>query len=183
MQIDWWIMAGLVGVVLVVSGSNVLVDFRGWCQGFESPWQPLRWIGLFLEFVGLVTDKSMATAFVAGLWWWSGSLPWSGVVILSGLLVIATSVTDQTLALLHGVTVRLMGSSGGGPSPAPFPIPRTRGRAGGDMLPPPDRMPVEGQLPSGRPLTEEEAFASLDGDDDNADVDRGALVRFPADRR
>lgn len=184
MNVDWWTIVGLVGLVLVATGSNVLVDFREWCKGFINPWNPLRWLGVTMEFVGMMTDKSMAAAFLLGLVWWSGPLPWAKVLVLSGMLVIATALADQMLALLHGMTVKLMGGGGGGgPAAAPFPIPRSRGRAGGEP-PPPDRMPVEGRLPTDRPLTEEEAFSALDAGDDGADVDRGALVRLPAgDRR
>ena len=74
---DWMLMAGLVGIALVISGSNVLPDFREWCQGFTSPTQPLRWIGIALEFAGIVTDKSMATGFLVGVVWASGPAPWS----------------------------------------------------------------------------------------------------------
>lgn len=177
MQVDWLMLAGLAGVVLAITGSNVLVDLREWCKGFDHPYQPLLWIGIGLEFIGLVTDKSMAVAFLLGLVWWSGPLPWGEVLVLSGLLVIATALGDQLLAFLHGLTVKLMGASGGGPAPAPFPIPRGRGREG--LPPPPDRMPREGTLP----LTEDEAFDAMDRADEEADRDRGAVVGIGGGRR
>lgn len=170
---EWQTIVGLVGLTLVVSGSNVLPQIREWCQEFDSPWQPLRWVGFCMEFAGIVTDKSMATGFVVGLLWWSGDRPWSEVVILSGWLTLAASVADGFLAVLYALLRKTMG--GGAPS-GPIPIPRRREQASDDA-PKVDRQKKRGGLPLDRPLTEVEAFSVLDEDDDDADVNRGAAIR------
>lgn len=162
MHVDWIMMAGLVGVALAISGTSVLPDFRGWCMGFSSPRQPLRWIGFALEFVGLLTDKLMATAFVLGVVWWSGPLSWGEVLIRAGLLTIAAGVTDELMALLHAAVRRLMGSSA---SAAPMGMPGGQRRLEADAL-----------ASRGGSLTEEEAFAQLDDDDEGSDQDRGATI-------
>ncbi len=167
MDMDWNLaatMVGLVGITLVISGSNVLPDFRGWCMGFENRRQPLRWLGYSLEFIGIVTDKSMAAAFLLGLWWWSGLLPWGDVFVLSGTLTLLAAVADEGFAFMHAVVRRTMG---GGAPPPPMSMPQ------GSRL-----EELENELPKPKgPLTEEDAFRQLDNDDEGADHDRGASIK------
>lgn len=155
--IDWKTLIGLVGFTLVISGSNVLPQFRDWCQGFQSSTQPLRWLGVALEFAGIVTDKSMATGFIVGLIWWSGPLPWRDVFVLSGQLTVAAAMADAMLALMQATLQRAMGP--GMPVP-PVRVQRNRIEELEDngLSPKKKRKP-------GEPLSEEEAFGSLDDDE------------------
>ena len=160
---DWQTMLGLVGVTIVISGSNLLPQIRAWLREFTDPTQPLRWLGVTLEFFGLVTDKAMAMGFTMGLIWWVGELPWGEVLICSGILALLSSVADVVLAIAYASVGRIMGRS---QTPAmPMTIPRTGGIRG--------RQDASSKLARGETLTEEEAFLALEDGDDEVDAMRG----------
>lgn len=140
---------GLSGVTLVLSGTSVLHDFREWCKRFTHPTNPFRLLGITLEFVGIVTDKTLPLALIIGmLWWWPKEGP-GEALILGGIVALVAYASDMAYAMMHAITKRLMGSSG---PPAP-----------------PMTIPKKGfGPPKPGPLTEEEVFATLDEGEDDA---------------
>lgn len=140
---------GLSGVTLVLSGTSVLHDFREWCKRFTHPTNMFRLLGISLEFVGIVTDKTLPLALIIGmLWWWPKEGP-GEALILGGIVALVAYAADMAYAMMHAVTKRLMGSSG--PPAAPTTIPN-------QMFGP----------PKDRALTEEEAHAALDYGEEDA---------------
>ena len=123
---------------MVIGVGGVFDELRGWLLGFSVPGNPLRLLGMALS-------STMVIGFVVGLVW--GLRTGADPLLSGGLVALAAAVTDETLALMHGVVRRVMPSGGGG-MPMPMPSPP----------PPPARAPG--------PPTEEEVHAQMDAEED-----------------
>ena len=93
---------GLVGVTLVVAVGKIFDGVRQWLGGFTFWANPLRWIG-----------EAMSCTMCAGWWVGFGWGMYSGfdfvrAVVLGGLVSVAAYFTDELLAVVAAVSVRIV---------------------------------------------------------------------------
>lgn len=131
---------GLIGVTLVIAVGKIFDPLREWLKGFTFWANPLRWAG-----------EAMGCTMCAG--WWVGfawgiytAQPWGVSVVLGGFVSVASFATDELLAIIAAVSIRLVRRHSPPPQmQVPEPLPRA------------PRVPDEEA-----PLTEEQANAHLD---------------------
>lgn len=131
------IMAGLVGLALTISVGGALDGFRDWLVEFKVRANPLRILGDALS-------STMTVGFVVGATW--AALSHANIPLTGGAVALAASVADELLALFHGVVRRVM------PMRPMMPAPVT-------LMKPEKPKP-------GAPLSEDQAHAELDDQDE-----------------
>lgn len=92
-------IVGLVGLTLAITVGGVTDDLRGWLVGFAVPYNPLRVLGNLLS-------STMTVGFCAGATW--AALTGHDPVLSGGVTAVAAAVSDEVLALLHGIVRRVM---------------------------------------------------------------------------
>jgi hypothetical protein len=137
MQLDPYILGGLVGLTLVVSSSGVLDDLRDYLLGYEFWANPLH-------VMGRIMASTLAVGFIAG------SID-GGNPLFGGIVALAAHMADELLALMAALVRKIMPMS----MPMPGMMPRAPGYAG---EPDDDEEPVIGP----RPLTEDQAHSMAD---------------------
>jgi hypothetical protein len=150
--LDFWMnFVALVGLAFVISVSPVSRAVADWLKGFEKVYNPLLWLG-----------HAMGCTLHAGFWmgfWWAvadGGNP----LIRGGLVAGGAFVADLLLALIDS-GIRGMMSRYVPPGMAAQDILRR-------FAPPPPKEIVKEVQRGHRPLTEEEAHAMVDSEDDRA---------------
>jgi len=95
MDIQWWEVAGLIGVTLVISAGKVFEPLRDWLKGFQNRANPLRILG---DLVSCSMCSGVWVGFLVGLlvkqW------PWYVALLLGGVISIASLVVDEVVGII-----------------------------------------------------------------------------------
>lgn len=148
MDIEYWFtFAGLIGVALTLSVSNVSRQAAIYLQGFDKIYNPLKWIGHGM------TD-SLHSGFWMGFWW--GAYEGANPIVRGGMVAAGAFVADLLLALIDSGVRRLMMGY--------MVAPQSAAQGVLKRFAPPKPQVVEKEVQRGpRPLTEDEAHAVMDG--------------------
>jgi len=109
---DLQTLVGLVGVALVIAVGGLLDDVRDWLMGFAVPLNPLR-------MLGIIMSSTMIVGFCVGAVY--AVQTGRDVALTGGVVALASAVSDEGLALLHGIVRRLMGGASRGAPPQGIP--------------------------------------------------------------
>jgi hypothetical protein len=148
-------MAGLIGVVLVISTGKVFNPLREFLRSFEHPYNPFPWVA------GLISCSMCSGVWIGVIWGLIHSWSWGAIVVFSGLLSLSSYVTNEVL----GVMGRLSGSRAmrgqhfiqGPQQSAALALTEARARARKRVAP-------------GNDISEEEADALIDQETERADL-------------
>jgi hypothetical protein len=94
-------IAGLVGVVLVISTGKVFDPLRDWLKSFVHPLNPGPWLA------ALISCSMCSGVWVGALWAVVNRWPWSAVIVYAGIISLLSYVMDELLGLLNGMVLRL----------------------------------------------------------------------------
>lgn len=94
-------IAGLVGVVLVISTGKVFDPLRDWLKSFTHPLNPGPWLA------ALISCSMCSGVWVGALWAVVNRWPWSAVIVYAGIISLLSYAMDELLGLLNGVVLRL----------------------------------------------------------------------------
>lgn len=138
---------GLIGVTLVIAVGKIFEPLRDWLKGFANRWNPLRWVG-----------EGMSCTMCSGWWvgfWWGvyQAQPWGVCVVMGGVVSVLAYLADEILAIVAAVGIRLV-------RPRAIPQPQQ---------PPPAPLRAPRVPDSEAPLTEDDADAILDDENEGAD--------------
>lgn len=94
-DIQWWEVAGLIGVTLVLSAGRIFDPLREWLLSFEKAFNPLRWAGELLHC-------SMCCGVWIGFLWafFIEGWPWYAALVFGGCVSIASLVTDELVGII-----------------------------------------------------------------------------------
>ena len=160
MSMTWIEIAGLIGVVLVVSTGKIFNPLRDFLQSFEHPFNPSRWVA------DLISCSMCSGVWVGAVWGLTHSWSWSEIVLFSGLLSVLSFMANDLLGLIGILTLRVSRGMVGqhaamqGQSGA-VALAGARARA---------RKPPPRQVAPGDDISEEEADALLDQEEEHADL-------------
>jgi len=87
-DMTWWILMGLTGVTLVLTGGSIFDGLRGWLAGFTHPANVLRWLG------ELLACPMCAVAWVGMMWGICTHQPWPDVFAYGGLVSLSATTID-----------------------------------------------------------------------------------------
>jgi len=95
MNIQWWEVVGLIGVVLVVSSGRIFEPLREWLMGFQKKTNLLRLLGELLSC-------SMCSGVWIGFLWafLVKQVSWPVALIFGGCISIASLVSDELLGII-----------------------------------------------------------------------------------
>jgi hypothetical protein len=128
-------LVGLVGLTLVIGVGGWLDEARNWMLGFTVPMNPLRILGQALS-------STLVIGFCVGFVW--ALRTGSDMALAGGIVALVSAVTDESLALLHGIVRRVMPMHG---------------------MPPPSQMGMPVDIPvkdPDAPKTEDDVHAAMD---------------------
>jgi hypothetical protein len=151
-------IAGLVGVVLVVSTGKIFNPLREFLRSFTHRYNPACWIA------DLISCSMCAGVWIGGIWGIIHSWSWTSIVIFAGLLSLLSFVANEVLGLIGILTLRISGGIVGtqyrAKESAVVALADARVRNQGKMR----------RVAPGNVLTEEEADALLDKETEEADL-------------
>lgn len=95
MDIQWWEVVGLIGVVLVLSAGRIFDPLRDWLLTWENKLNPLRWAGELLQC-------SMCCGVWVGFLWgfFAEGWAWHTALVFGGCISIASLVTDELIGII-----------------------------------------------------------------------------------
>lgn len=95
MDIQWWEVAGLIGVVLVITAGRIFEPLRDWLMGFQKKTNLLRLLGELLSC-------SMCCGVWVGFLWafFVEQVSWPVALIFGGCISIASLVADELVGIV-----------------------------------------------------------------------------------
>jgi len=101
MQVSLVEMAGLIGVVLVISTGKVFDPLREFLKTFSSPYNPSKWLA------SLISCSMCSGVWVGAIWGVTHLWSWESIVVFSGLLSLLSFATNEVLGLFGILTLRV----------------------------------------------------------------------------
>lgn len=155
-------VVGLIGVVLVVSTGKVFNPLRDFLRSFTHPYNPSRWLA------DLISCSMCSGVWIGAVWALAHSWSWGSVVAFAGLLSVASFAANELLGLVgiltfrvsRGMTAPMGAQQTQESSVVALAQARTRAR---------ERVKPRKVAP-GNDLSEEEADALLDQEEERADA-------------
>jgi len=143
-MVSWEELLGLVGIAIVISVGKVFDTLRVWLRGFIHPFNPLR-------ILGELISCSMCSGWWVGFFWGLYlKVPYGVAILIGGMVSVSAYMVDSMMAFFEGLMRRLIRPPTS--SAPPF------------SLPPPN--PKIKKIHPGQAISEREAHALLDEDDD-----------------
>lgn len=157
-------VAGLIGVVLVVSTGKVFDPIREFLRLFKHPRNPSRWLA------DLISCSMCSGVWIGAIWGLAHSWSWGSIIVFAGLLSVLSFAANEVLGLIGILTLRV--SSGmvarrAVEQQGVVQLAQARQQAKGRVAP--------RKVGPGNDLTEDEAEALLDQETERAD----ALAEVP----
>ena len=154
-------VAGLIGVVLVVSTGKVFNPIREFLRSFVSPYNPSSWIA------DLISCSMCSGVWIGAIWGLAHSWSWSNVIVFSGLLSVLSFAANELFGFIGILTLRVsrgvtgpMGRQQVQGDSAVVELAQARARV--------RRKPRK--VAPGDNITEEEADALLDQEEERSDL-------------
>lgn len=150
-------MVGLIGVTLVITHGTIFDGLRAWLLGFEHPANFLRWVGV------LMSCPQCAGFWVGACWALALQKPWVTVVVAGGVVSATTVAADFVFRFVSASVDRVAGTEKNEVMRQLLEI-RARKQALRD---------AKAKQVTGGDLTEDEAHAILDEQNEVADFGAG----------
>jgi hypothetical protein len=95
MDIQWWEVMGLIGVVLVITAGRIFEPLRDWLMGFDKKTNVMRLLGELLSC-------SMCCGVWIGFLWafFVEGASWTVALIFGGCISIAALVADELVGII-----------------------------------------------------------------------------------
>jgi len=93
------VLAGLVGVTVVITRGSIFDGLRDWLKGFEHPWNPLRLGG------ELISCPMCSGVWVGALWALADGRGWIDVVLFGGLVSLVAWPLAAALSWFEDATM------------------------------------------------------------------------------
>ena len=101
MNIDFFEILGLIGIVLMVSTGKIFEQFRNWLCGFQNELNPLRLLGEMLKC------PMCLGIWVGFLWFWLvDGLVWHSSCVLAGCISFLSLVAHEFISIISANRLR-----------------------------------------------------------------------------
>jgi len=159
MQLTVIDVAGLIGVVLVVSTGKVFDPIRDFLRSFTHRYNPSRWVA------DLISCSMCSGVWIGVIWGLAHSWSWGSIVVFAGLLSLLSFAANELLGFIGILTLRVssgMMSRRAVEQQGVVALAQARERA--------KRKPPTRKVGPGDDLSEAEADALLDQETERADA-------------